>query len=375
LLSTACWSIGLWNNARAGTAQWDDPEGNMYWFLAKVSFMYDESVIITYADDTCQTWFSLFDGSDDDVDLVALSYLTTASFPTYEYAHALWANGDTNVVGEIEYYVPTHPDTCVLIERVKVCNNTDAPITIHVGEGIDWDIPDGADGSKNRCGYDPDRRMLYQMGPVGGPEEQYYGGASFCNQIPGGEVSMNDQTIYPNSGYEPCWVGGLLARASTFALAPPDSVEDLNTAYAVAQNLTLDPDSCYVFCKVKTGSMLGLADLQALIDKGKQWIVDHEIDCPGCGGEQPCDAEIGNANGSTEEPTIDIDDVVYLIAYIFSGGPPPTPYPSASGDANCSCEEPAVDIDDVVYLIAYIFSGGPPPCSCEDWVGICGSLH
>jgi hypothetical protein len=29
----------------------------------------------------------------------------------------------------------------------------------------------------------------------------------------------------------------------------------------------------------------------------------------------------------------------------------------------------------VVYLIAYIFSGGPPPCSCEDWVAICGSLH
>jgi hypothetical protein len=53
----------------------------------------------------------------------------------------------------------------------------------------------------------------------------------------------------------------------------------------------------------------------------------------------------------------DIDDVVYLIAYIFSGGPAPVPY--ASGDANC---DGGVDIDDVVYLIAYIFSGGPAPC-------------
>ncbi len=336
LLSTACWSVGVWNNARAGTAQWDDPEGNMYWFLDDVSFMYDESVIITYADDTCQTWFSLFDGSDDDVDLVALSYLTTASFGTYEYAHALWANGDTNITGEIEYYLPTHPDTCVLIERVKVCNNTEAPITIHIGEGIDWDIPDGADGSNNRCGYDDTRQMLYQMGPVGGPEELYYGGASFCHEIPGGEVSMNDMTVYNNGGYEPCEVGGLLARASSFELAPPDSVEDLNTVYVVAQDLTLAVDSCYVFCKVKTGSQLGLADLQALIDKGKAWIEDRELDCPGCGDEVPCDIDIGNANGSTAEPTIDIDDVVYLIAYIFSGGPPPTPYPSASGDANCS---------------------------------------
>ena len=33
------------------------------------------------------------------------------------------------------------------------------------------------------------------------------------------------------------------------------------------------------------------------------------------------------------------------------------------GDANCSG---AVDIDDVVYVITYIFSGGPPPCGCVD---------
>ena len=57
---------------------------------------------------------------------------------------------------------------------------------------------------------------------------------------------------------------------------------------------------------------------------------------------------------------VDIDDVVYLIAYIFSGGPPPVPY--ESGDANCAG---GVDIDDVVYLIAYIFSGGYAPCDTD----------
>jgi len=54
---------------------------------------------------------------------------------------------------------------------------------------------------------------------------------------------------------------------------------------------------------------------------------------------------------------VDIDDVVYLITYIFSGGPAPDP--EIAGDADCSG---AVDIDDVVYLIQYIFSGGPAPC-------------
>ncbi len=56
--------------------------------------------------------------------------------------------------------------------------------------------------------------------------------------------------------------------------------------------------------------------------------------------------------------TVDISDVVYLIAYIFSGGSAPSPL--LSGDANC---DSAVDISDVVYLIAYIFSGGAVPCS------------
>ncbi len=63
----------------------------------------------------------------------------------------------------------------------------------------------------------------------------------------------------------------------------------------------------------------------------------------------------GDADGSGG---IDIDDVVFLIEYIFSGGPAPNPL--AAGDADCSG---SVDIDDVVHLIEYIFSSGPAPCS------------
>ena len=55
--------------------------------------------------------------------------------------------------------------------------------------------------------------------------------------------------------------------------------------------------------------------------------------------------------------TVDVDDVVYLISYVFSGGPAPDPI--ESGDVDCSG---AVDVDDVVYLISYIFSGGFNPC-------------
>lgn len=58
---------------------------------------------------------------------------------------------------------------------------------------------------------------------------------------------------------------------------------------------------------------------------------------------------------------IDIDDIVFLIAYVFAGGAPPNPL--SVGDVDCS---DSTDIDDVVYLVAYIFAGGPVPCAdCE----------
>ncbi|MBU1319767.1 MAG: hypothetical protein KKG33_03840 [candidate division Zixibacteria bacterium] len=63
---------------------------------------------------------------------------------------------------------------------------------------------------------------------------------------------------------------------------------------------------------------------------------------------------IGDADGSE---AVDIDDVTWLLAYIFSGGPESIPVEAS--DADCSGY---IDIDDVVYLIAYIFTGGPPPC-------------
>lgn len=65
----------------------------------------------------------------------------------------------------------------------------------------------------------------------------------------------------------------------------------------------------------------------------------------------------GDADGSG---TVDIDDAVFLIAYIFSGRLSPVPY--ECGDVDCSG---SVDIDDAVHLINYIFSGGDEPCDVD----------
>jgi hypothetical protein len=63
----------------------------------------------------------------------------------------------------------------------------------------------------------------------------------------------------------------------------------------------------------------------------------------------------GDAN---HDGTIDLADAVYLINYLFVGGPEPNPY--ESGDANGDGE---ADLADAVYLVNYLFIGGPPPCS------------
>lgn len=61
----------------------------------------------------------------------------------------------------------------------------------------------------------------------------------------------------------------------------------------------------------------------------------------------------GDAN---DDATVNIGDAVYLINYIFGGGPAPNC--SQSGDANA---DGTVNIGDAVFLINYIFKDGTPP--------------
>jgi hypothetical protein len=61
----------------------------------------------------------------------------------------------------------------------------------------------------------------------------------------------------------------------------------------------------------------------------------------------------GDANQDQE---ISIADAVFLISYVFKGGP--APVPEYAGDANGDGD---VNIADAVYLISYVFKGGPEP--------------
>jgi hypothetical protein len=62
---------------------------------------------------------------------------------------------------------------------------------------------------------------------------------------------------------------------------------------------------------------------------------------------------IGDANG---DGSVSVSDAVYLISYLFKGGPAPDPL--WKGDVNGYC---GVSTADIIYLNYYLFSGGPPP--------------
>jgi hypothetical protein len=62
---------------------------------------------------------------------------------------------------------------------------------------------------------------------------------------------------------------------------------------------------------------------------------------------------------TNQDNIINVTDVVYLINYLFTSGPPPTVF--KSGDVN---NDNQVNVTDVVYLINYLFVGGPPPAGC-----------
>lgn len=72
-----------------------------------------------------------------------------------------------------------------------------------------------------------------------------------------------------------------------------------------------------------------------------------------------CCNSAGDANN---DGSINVGDAVYMINYVFKGGPGPDC--GDEGDANNDC---ALNVGDAVFLVNYVFKSGPPPeCGCVD---------
>ena len=124
-----------------------------------------------------------------------------------------------------------------------------------------------------------------------------------------------------------------------------------------------------------------------LLDQGKFDLHDADGDtvpdgcdnCPGVantGQEDYNSDEVGDAccclgamRGNITDgidDLITIEDLVYMVDYMFNGGPAPLCWDEAELEAPFG--DSAMAIGDLVYLVDYMFNGGPAPVACPGYV-------
>jgi hypothetical protein len=108
--------------------------------------------------------------------------------------------------------------------------------------------------------------------------------------------------------------------------------------------------------------------LAVKLDGNEDRVMKANAPCPGPGQVDTVVYTVpeylhGDANRDGKKT---VSDVVFLINYLFKGGPAPDPVDL--GDVNFCKENPPVQpgnptVSDVVYLVNYLFKGGVAPCS------------
>ncbi len=251
--------------------------------------------------------------------------------------------------------------------------------------------------------YDEDDSYLppdfYEVGSDLG----HYGDTSWA---PGTRVYLNANPECNMAMFS--WCGGVSDNTEEGINAYLSKMEELEAAYPLVKfiymtghldgsgpsgNLYIRNNQIRAYCASHDKTLFDFADIESYDPDGNyypdesdycQWCYDwcQTHSCPDCGDcahshcfncyqkgkawwwmmarlsgwtPQPIEEICGDAN---RDGFIDIDDVVFLIQYIFAGGPAPNPY--WVGDASM---DDFIDIDDVVWLIMYIFAEGPEPCS------------
>ncbi len=273
--------------------------------------------------------YSIIDGFTQGVDSVGRTTQTLQ-----------FLSNDDKIYGSVKYSYGANTaglDSCKIIQVEYTLNNAcDTSMTIAAGIYGDFDI-DGS-GSNNA-------RISLAQNMVYVEQTSTNHLAGFVNLTPDsptrGLVPVSNPTsIYPTGQYENNEAYASLVGGN----GPEITATDVSALLAFGE-YELPAGGSITFAGAIVVSSSSLADLQSSAQAIRLFYSPPAYLC-------------GDADGND---TVTIADAVFLINFIFGGGP--APFPPLAGDANC---DGSISITDVVYIINYIFGGGPAPCaSCK----------
>jgi hypothetical protein len=297
----------------------------------------------------------------------SVTTIDSNSFANYRVASGTGVNRDSTIAIDVKFYAPKHPDTCEVIvgcfELYAGPKNPGATINnVVLAYATDLDVPD--DSAANGGGVDSAKSMVYQVETYPtGPDSAYAAIASLSPAAYGGFVWENPIYVYPQQGYENDSIWNKIQRVGTSEgrWTASDSLDDLNSVLVLSKNLTISPTKVrhdILFSIVEPGAPKSAVNNNPQDNhaKGKKWFCGN---VPGAAALQVC-AACTNCGDANSDGAIGIADAVFIIQFIFAGGPSPADcqYFRGKGDAN---GDGVVGIADAVYIIQYIFAGGPAP--------------
>jgi M6 family metalloprotease-like protein len=379
-VSTTCLRLMVGSNGdighNAGGANMDfswsgdcDPSADIYVFDGSPLLIYDNGTgYVSYY----SMYFNMPSSPDPFVLVTEGNWpvptQTTTDYDIYE--SGTFVTPDSFIAMEKTWWAPKNPDSCeFIIQRLRVYSyDGQLHSGVAISEAVDWDIPSDA-GSLNFGGYDALERLLYIRGmETNGtgcqPNDHRYGGMAVIGYH-GNDSTMidsafaphsayvidNETYMFPYEGWDPDVINALIQNPGFGVYNSPADMSMIMTYFYDYTVAVGDTISVYTVLTSVQNDPSASGDkaanqLAANVHMAKQWTNDHVISL-----SSP--VLCGDANG---DGTVNVGDAVYLINYIFKGGPAPDPL--CSGDAN---GDGVVNIADAVYLINYIFKGGLPP--------------
>ena len=277
---------------------------------------------------------------------------------------------DTSILLEQYFFAPVDiDDPQFMIKAMRVTNLTVSPITgLAIGEAIDWDVPSDS-GVWNSSSFDGTRSLIYQQGSEFNQDtecmenDQRYAGIAVASVIVNGSsqpfwgmYTMDNSTqVFPDSTFDADSLWYYMENNTGYTVS--DTTEgDLHTVATYVWDHTLGVgDELLVLTVLVTGKN-GVADFRDAVDEGLFWVW--------CNEPCACCVIMGDVDHDGDGPNI--ADLVYLVNFMFNGGPPPPCvcpawyYPETDIDGNGS----GPDIADLIYLVNYMFNGGPAPAPC-----------